>query len=225
MKRLEAERQRMLRDQLVARGIQDPRVLRAMGAVPRHRFVPESHQHQSYSDHPVSIGEGQTISQPYMVALMTESAAPGPASKVLEIGTGSGYQTALLAELSSQVYSIERLPVLAERAEGLLRALGYSNVHIRVGDGTLGWPEESPFDAILVDAGAPDLPQALVDQLVEGGRLVIPVGLSGSQTLTVVERSKGQVEKRELCSCLFVPLIGAQGWKEGEPGAGRDDPS
>ena len=206
----------MVADHLAARGIRDPRVLALFSRLPRHLFVPEAHRRRSYTDHPLPIGEGQTISQPYIVALMTELLSPGASSKVLEVGTGSGYQTAVLAELSAAVYSVERIPVLAERASGLLAGLGYANVRIRVGDGSEGWPEFAPFDRILVTASVPSLPKPLTDQLAEGGRLVIPIGSALNQTLTLAERFHGELRTQEGCSCLFVPLIGEHGWKEGQ---------
>lgn len=214
--RFEDQRRRMVADHLMARGIHDSRVLALFSRVPRHLFVPEPHRAKSYMDHPLPIGEGQTISQPYIVALMTELLSPEAGSKVLEIGTGSGYQTAVLAEMSDAVYSIERLPVLAERASGLLTELGYAHVQIRVGDGSQGWAEFAPFDRILVAASAPAVPGPLTDQLAEGGRLVIPIGLALNQTLTVVERFHGDLRTREACPCVFVPLIGEHGWREGQ---------
>ncbi len=209
-------RERMVTDQLMSRGIRDPRVLGAFSKVPRHLFVPPQERERAYADHPLAIGEGQTISQPYIVALMTEHLDLEADSKVLEIGAGSGYQTAILAQLCPRVYSIERIASLAQSAQQLLRSLGYSNVQIRVGDGTLGWPEEHPFDRILVSAAAEQAPAPLLDQLAEGGRLVIPIGSPLAQTLAVVERLKGKFQTRQVCGCVFVPLIGAHGWHEGE---------
>jgi len=185
-----------------------------MEKIPRHRFVPESSRNQAYEDSPLSIGKGQTISQPYMVALMTECAAPEPEDRVLEVGTGSGYQTAILAELVRKVYSIERIPELAEKAEGLLARLGYENVSIRVDDGSEGWSEKAPFDAIIVTAGAPEIPDPLVEQLEVGGRLVIPIGSAHHQTLCTVKKERNRIRKQEGTGCVFVPLIGTFGWEE-----------
>ncbi len=206
----------MVADQLVARDIRDPKVLQAMQKIPRHLFVPEEYRAKSYTDHPLPIGEGQTISQPYMVALMTQELELEPTDRVLDIGTGSGYQTAVLSLLSQRVYSIERIPILAERAAKTLEALQIKNVDIRVADGSPGLPEEAPFDAILVTAAAPQVPKGLVEQLAEGGRLVLPVGSTLSQTLTVVKRLASGTQTCEVCGCVFVPLIGRWGWKEGE---------
>ena len=185
-----------------------------MEKVPRHRFVAVDSRDHAYEDGPLSIGRGQTISQPYMVALMTESIAPEPDDRVLEVGTGSGYQTAILAELAREVYSIEKIPELAERAEGLLSRLGYGNVAIRVGDGSEGWIQEAPFDAIVVTAGAPEIPAPLVEQLGVGGRLVIPVGSAYHQRLNIVRKEREGIRKEEGTGCVFVPLIGTFGWKE-----------
>ncbi|MBI1953155.1 MAG: protein-L-isoaspartate(D-aspartate) O-methyltransferase [Candidatus Omnitrophica bacterium] len=212
----EDQRRRMVADQLLARGIRDPLVIRSMARVPRHLFVPAGHLDKSYSDHPLPIGEGQTISQPYMVALMIQEMALKPAGRVLEIGTGSGYEAAVLSLLASKVYSVERVPALADSAAKLLRSLSVKNVQILIADGTAGWPDEAPFQGILVAAAAPRVPEVLVNQLAPGGRLVIPVGSALSQTLTVVRREAGGIETREICGCVFVPLIGAHGWKEGE---------
>jgi protein-L-isoaspartate(D-aspartate) O-methyltransferase len=208
------ERQRMVSEQLVVRGIRDRRVLEVMGKVPRHKFVSSEQQASAYEDFPLPIGSGQTISQPYMVALMSESLSLSGSEKVLEIGTGSGYQTAILAELCKEVYSIERHRPLAEKAEQLLRELGYLNTHIKVADGTLGWPEFSPFDAILVTAAAGEIPQILLSQLQEGGKICIPIGGRFSQVLTVCSKDKSQIKRNELCSCIFVPLIGKFGFSQ-----------
>ncbi len=212
----EEQRQRMVAGQLMVRGIKDGRILSAFSKVPRHLFVPPALRSKSYEDRPCPIGAGQTISQPYIVALMTEQLSLPPGARVLEIGTGSGYQTAILAELASQVYSIERIPALAETASEILLELGYQNVQIRVGDGSQGWPEEAPFDGILVAAAAPQVPHPLLDHLAEGGRLVIPIGAPLNQTLTVVQRHEGQTKIHAVCQCVFVPLIGAHGWGDGE---------
>jgi protein-L-isoaspartate(D-aspartate) O-methyltransferase len=204
----------MVDRQIRKRGVRDARVLDAMEKVPRHRFVPQDSCEYAYDDSPLSIGKGQTISQPYMVAVMTESAAPEPDDIVLEVGTGSGYQTAILAELVREVYSIERIPELAERAKGLLGGLGYENVSIRLGDGSEGWSEKAPFDAILVTAGAPDIPGPLVEQLSVGGRLVIPIGSAHHQTLYTVKKDRKRIWKEEGTGCVFVPLIGTFAWEE-----------
>lgn len=207
------EREQMVREQLISRGIKNQRVLDAFRKVPRHMFVPPTHQISAYKDHPLPIGQGQTVSQPYMVALMTECLDLKGDEKVLEIGTGSGYQTAILAELTDTVYSIERYSPLAVRAKEVLENLGYSNIEITVGDGTLGWPEHALYDGIIVTAGAPDIPQPLFEQLNESGKLVIPVGDNFSQILQVVEKHRGKMAKENICSCVFVPLVGKYGWK------------
>ena len=209
-------RKKMVDSQIRSRGIRDERVLEAMEKVPRHFFIEEGLQDQAYSDHPLPIGERQTISQPYIVALMTEALALTGTEKVLEIGTGSGYQAAVLAELADRVFSTERLPRLADRARKILYALRYSNVLIKVGDGTQGWSEEAPFDGIIVTAGAPKVPKPLVQQLAVGGRLVIPVGDRYSQNLLRVVRlseDPGDVDEEDLGGCRFVDLIGEHGWK------------
>jgi protein-L-isoaspartate(D-aspartate) O-methyltransferase len=198
--------------QLRARGIHDERVLDAMSRVPRHEFVAERFQDRAYEDHPIPIAEGQTISQPYIVAFMLESLAIEPNSKVLEVGTGSGYQTALLAELASHVSSIERIPRLAQEAQTTLARLGYNNVNIIVGDGSQGWPDVAPFDAIIVAAAAPRVPSALFEQLAENGRMVIPVGPPDAQELLLIRRLNGRSLSQRLEGCRFVPLIGAQGY-------------
>jgi len=203
----------MVEEQIVSRGIKDPRVIAAMKKVPRHLFVEEALQSQAYSDHPLPIGEKQTISQPYMVALMTEALQLKEKEKVLEIGAGSGYQTAILAELAEKVFSIERIRSLAIKARQLLYELGYFNVEIKIFDGTHGWMEEAPFDAIIVTAGAPDIPQPLLDQLAIDGRLVIPVGDAYAQDLMRVTKTKEGIKKEELGGCRFVKLIGKYGWE------------
>jgi protein-L-isoaspartate(D-aspartate) O-methyltransferase len=213
--RYAAARNYMVDRQLAARGISDPRVLAAMRKVPRHRFIPESLWDQAYNDYPLPIGEEQTISQPYIVALMTEALELQETDRVLEIGTGSGYQAAILAELVAQVFSIDRMASLTAQAQEVLDSLGYKNIHLRVGDGTLGWPEESPFEGIIVTAGAPQVPRPLVEQLALGGRLVIPVGDQFSQTLTVVRKTKEGVKYEYHGGCRFVRLIGQHGWQEG----------
>jgi len=207
-------RERMVRDQFITRGITDRRVLAAFYKVEREKFVPSEVRNNAYQDFPLSIGEGQTISQPYMVALMTQSLELKGDEKILEIGTGSGYQTAILAELAREVYSIERIRVLAERARKLLGKLGYSNIKILLSDGTLGWEESSPYDRILVTAGAREIPQPLTDQLEEEGVMVIPVGNSYSQDLEVVRKRKNRIKIATVEKCVFVPLIGKYGWDE-----------
>jgi len=201
------QREEMVRTQLAERGICDPRVLDAMGRVPRHEFVPETFRVDAYGDHPLPIGEGQTISQPYIVAAMLEHLALRADDRVLEIGTGSGYVTALLSLLCAAVYSVERHAPLAAMAETTLRRLGYRNVKIRVGDGSQGWPEYAPFDAILVSAAAPEMPPALFDQLREGGRMMVPVGPSSIQELQLILKIGGQPKVKILEGCRFVPLV------------------
>jgi protein-L-isoaspartate(D-aspartate) O-methyltransferase len=200
-------RQRMVDDQLRARGVQDERVLAAMARVPRHEFAPERYRDQAYEDHPLPIGEGQTISQPYIVALMLEALALTPADRVLEVGTGSGYLTALLAEIVERVFSVERHAMLAEAARDLLARLGYTNVAVIVGDGSQGFAEAAPYQAIIVSAAAPEVPPALVTQLAEGGRMILPVGDGESQQLQLIRKENGQprIALRELCR--FVPLV------------------
>jgi protein-L-isoaspartate(D-aspartate) O-methyltransferase len=202
----------MVEVQLRARGIRDERVLAAMAQVQRHLFVPPEHQDDAYGDFPLPIGEGQTISQPYVVAAMLEALSLRPEDVVLEIGTGSGYQTALLAELAREVYSIERQPRLAMRAEETLLRLGYTNVHVRVGDGTLGWPEAAPFEAIIVAAAAPQVPPSLFDQLREGARMIVPVGSTFAQELQLIRKQSGRTFVTHLDGCRFVPLIGREGF-------------
>jgi protein-L-isoaspartate(D-aspartate) O-methyltransferase len=206
-------RLKMVEEQIISRGIKDTKLIAAMKKIPRHLFVEEALQNQAYSDHPLPIGEKQTISQPYMVALMTEALQLTGNEKVLEIGTGSGYQTAILAELSEKVFSIERIRPLAIRARRLLYELGYFNVEIKVFDGTFGWMEESPFEAITVTAGAPHIPQPLIDQLATGGRLVIPVGDAFVQDLFRVTKTEEGTKKEDLGGCRFVKLIGKYGWE------------
>lgn len=203
----EARRQ-MVERQLRARDISDPKVLEVMGRVPRHEFVPDELDHQAYDDHPLPIGHGQTISQPYIVALMTQLARPRPDARALDIGTGSGYQAAILAELCKEVYSIEIVEPLADEARRRLARLGYKNVTVRTGDGYRGWPEHAPFDLIIVAAAPDHIPQPLVDQLAPGGRMVLPVG-SYPQDLVVVEKKEnGQVERRSVAPVMFVPMTG-----------------
>jgi protein-L-isoaspartate(D-aspartate) O-methyltransferase len=200
------QRERMVADQITARGIQDERVVNAMRKVERHRFVPESLYSMAYDDGPLGIGEGQTISQPYIVALMTELLALQGQEKVLEIGTGSGYQTAILAHLANEVYSIEILEPLAERSKALLSSLGFSNIHIRCADGYEGWKEEAPFDAIIVTAAPQEVPPQFIKQLKIGGRLVIPVG-SFSQKLNLIIKTKQEIQKQSVIGVIFVPMV------------------
>lgn len=207
-------RRTMVEEQLAARGIKDQRVLNAFLEVPRHRFVEEYLKYKAYDDYPLSIGYGQTISQPYMVAIMTEALAPKPMDRILEIGTGSGYQAAVLSRLCSTVYSIERISTLASRARKVHDELGYFNIHIRVGDGTLGLPQEAPYDGIIVTAGAPHVPGALIEQLHDGGRLLIPVGDQSVQDLKRYTRTEEGVREESLGGCRFVKLIGKNGWSD-----------
>ncbi len=217
MDRYQKQRLRMVETQIRARRISDPRVLQVMENVPRHLFVDVGLLGQAYSDNPLPIGEKQTISQPYIVALMTQALELKGRERVLEIGTGSGYQSAILAQLAEHVFSIERVAILASRARKLLDQLGCYNVAIRVGDGSYGWKEEAPFDAIITTAGAPAIPQFLIDQLAPGGRLVVPVGSRDIQTLCKLTRSADnpqEIKKEDLGGCRFVSLIGEGGWKE-----------
>jgi protein-L-isoaspartate(D-aspartate) O-methyltransferase len=207
--------EQMVARQIAARGVTDPRVLAAMREVPRHAFVPDEFRSAAYEDRPLPIGEGQTISQPYMVAAMTAALEPHEDHRVLEIGTGSGYQTAILAKLSRWVVTIERHAPLAHRAENTLESLGFANVRVVVGDGSRGYPPEAPYDRILVTAGAPAVPEALTDQLSDGGRLVIPVGSEGYQKLMIIDRKGDRLTDREGEGCVFVPLVGEYGWPEG----------
>jgi protein-L-isoaspartate(D-aspartate) O-methyltransferase len=207
-------RERMVETQIIARGIHDERVIEAMRNVPRHLFVDEALRDQAYSDHPLPIAENQTISQPYVVALMTESLELKGSEKVLEIGTGSGYQTAVLAELADRVFSVERYPDLGYRANTILKELGYKNIIIRVGDGSLGWPDDAPFNGVIVTAGTPKIPQPLIDQLAMGGRLIVPVGDRTGQDLVFVRRVAEGITKTNLGGVRFVNLVGKWGWKE-----------
>jgi protein-L-isoaspartate(D-aspartate) O-methyltransferase len=206
-------RKNMVAEQLVRRGIKDQRILNAFLEVPRHKFVEEYLKYKAYDDYPLSIGYGQTISQPYMVALMTEAINPQPAERILEIGTGSGYQAAILSRLCSAVYTIERISALASRARKALDDLGYFNVHIRLGDGTMGLPQDAPYDGIIVTAGAPYVPESLTGQLREDGRLIIPVGDEGIQDLRRITRTTDGVKEESLGGCRFVKLIGKNGWQ------------
>uniref|UniRef100_A0A7C4EJT7 Protein-L-isoaspartate O-methyltransferase n=1 Tax=Fundidesulfovibrio putealis TaxID=270496 RepID=A0A7C4EJT7_9BACT len=206
-------RERMVRDQIMARGVTATRVLSVMRKVPRHLFVEEALKPQAYEDHPLPIGSGQTISQPYVVALMTQALDVQPGMKVLEIGTGSGYQTAVLAELDAVVYSVERVPELHMRAKNRLAAMGYGKVHLKLDDGTLGWPDAAPFDRILVTAGGPAIPQPYIEQLADPGLLVIPVGPERrSQQLVVLRKRDGKIARKSLGDVAFVDLVGQHGW-------------
>ena len=207
-------RELMVEHQIIGSGVRDKRVIAAMRKVPRHMFVNDVYRESAYEDHPLPIGENQTISQPYMVASMTECLALKGDEKVLEIGTGSGYQAAILAELAKEVFTIERVEKLASKAEKILQELGYQNVKVKVGDGTIGWKEFAPYDGIIVTAGAPSVPEPLFQQLKENGRLVIPIGDTLMQTLTIVRKVKGKCEERRLFSCMFVPLVGKYGWQQ-----------
>jgi len=206
------QRERMVEHQLRRRGIHDERILDAMLRVPRHKFVPPQFWHEAYDDHPLPIAEEQTISQPFIIAVSLQALALTGTESVLEVGTGSGYQTALLALLARQVYSIERHAVLANTAEGVLRDLQLNNVKITVGDGSRGWPEFAPYDGILVSAAAPTLPRSLIDQLADGGRMVIPVGSPEVQQLELLRKAVGSTTSEVIEGCRFVPLIGAEGF-------------
>ena len=205
-------RARMVHEQLKARGLTDERLLAAFRKVPRHLFVPKEVQQEAYADHPLPIGFGQTISQPYIVALMVGHLRLQGHERVLEIGTGSGYQTAILAEMALEVFSVERLPDRLAAVKELLQTLGSLNVHLAASNGTLGWPEHAPYDAMLVSAAAPEVPQPLLTQLADNGRMVLPIGPPEAQMLVEVEKRRGIVHRRELTSCVFVPLLGAYGW-------------
>ena len=210
----QAEREKMVRNQIAKRGIKDERVLSAMKSVPRHNFMPYPARNVAYEDSPVRIGSGQTISQPYIVALMTELLEVKPDHRVLDVGTGSGYQAAILGELAAEVHSIERHQELAEKAEARLASLGYDNVRVHVGDGTQGFEPFAPYDRILVAAAAPSVPDPLFQQLAPGGRLVIPVGSRYSQHLEVWDRSDDKFHRSSSIPVVFVPLIGEEGWEE-----------
>lgn len=201
-------RKHMVESQIISRGIEDERVVGAMLKVPRHLFVPEKYRHYAYSDTPVPIGHGQTISQPYIVALMTQELNLRKTDKVLEVGTGSGYQAAILAEIASEVYTIEIIEDLARSAEERLKSLGYENIKVKVGDGFEGWPEFAPFDRIIVTCAPKEIPQPLIDQLAEGGIMVIPVGTQGFQYLYKVKKHLGIIEKEKITPVSFVPLTG-----------------
>jgi protein-L-isoaspartate(D-aspartate) O-methyltransferase len=204
----------MVRDQIAARGIKDPRVLDAMRAVPRHHFVPPYQAASAYRDSPLPIGQGQTISQPYIVALMTEMLELTGDERVLEVGTGSGYQAAVLARLAAAVISVERFPALAQEARDRLEQLGIDNVRVEVGDGSLGWPPDAPYDAIIVTAASPEIPSPLEQQLAEGGRMVVPTGPRWTQQLVRVRRQGDKIQRETMIGVAFVPLIGAHGWSQ-----------
>ena len=206
------QRRKMVEEQLVERGIKDLGVLEAMSRVPRHLFAQESLRHRAYGDYPLPIGENQTLSQPYIVASMTAALSLKGEERVLEIGTGSGYQTAVVAELARQVFTIERLNNLSRKAQEILEGLNYMSIVFKMFDGTYGWPDQAPFDAILVTASAKEIPESLVKQLGEGGRLVAPTGDADEQKLVVLTKNGSRVSRRELGACKFVPLIGKYGW-------------
>jgi protein-L-isoaspartate(D-aspartate) O-methyltransferase len=207
-------RERMVKTQLVPRGIKNPRVLKVMGKIPRNRFIEQALSGEAYNDHPLPIGHKQTISQPYIVALMTEALELTGEEKVLEIGTGSGYQTAILADLSRKVFTVERIRDLMVKARNILADLGYNNIMFKAFDGTLGWKEYEPYDAIMVTAGAPKIPEPLLDQLADGGRLIIPVGNRFSQELIKVTKKNGNIIQKNFGGCRFVDLVGVHGWKD-----------
>ncbi len=203
----EAARQEMVERQIRRRGVTSSVVLEAMGRVPRHLFVPEEHRHLAYADTALPIGHGQTISQPYMVAAMTQALDLTPESRALEVGTGRGYQTAVLAEIAAEVFTVERIPALSERARSILESLGYDNISFRVGDGRKGWGEAAPFDGVVVTAGAAEVPKELLDQLADRGRLVIPVGADAEQDLYRIKRFGEDFEREFITRCRFVPLV------------------
>jgi len=207
------ERKRMVVEQIASRGLRDPRLLAVMEAVPRHRFVPSDHLNWAYADGPLPIGFGQTISQPYIVAFMTDALHLTGSERVLEVGTGSGYQAAILGQLAAEVHTIEFIPELTAQAEKVLQELGFTNIHIHSGDGSLGWPEAAPYDSILVAAAAPRLPQPLMDQLAEGGRIILPVGSRGFQQLEIWERRGKKFKHAASIPVAFVPLRGEHGWR------------
>jgi len=213
---MDSQNQRMLmvKEQLISRGIIDERVLAAFYKVERHRFVPQEYVFKAYGDFPLPIGEGQTISQPYMAAVMSESLGLSGSEKVLEIGTGSGYQTAILAELCNEVYTVEKFSSLSESAQKVLAEQGYQNIKFKVGDGSLGWSQAAPFDRIIITAAAPRIPLPFIGQLKDGGKIVLPIGSGMNQILTLAENNKGQFEYKEICACIFVPLIGKFGFEK-----------
>lgn len=210
---LAQQRARMVEEQLRSRGVRDPRVLAAMGKVPREQFVAGEDFRDAYGDHPLPIGAGQTVSQPYIVAAMVEALDLRPQDRVLEVGTGTGYEAAILGELAAEVWTIERHEELASKAREILTRLGYTNVHVIQGDGSLGLPEQAPFDKILVAAAAPRIPESLVAQLVDGGRLVVPVGNRYEQQVQMVRKMGNEIVVTTHDLCRFVPLVGAEGWQ------------
>ncbi len=201
-------RKRMAQEQLIPRNISDQGVLDAFLKIERHKFIPQDLRDNAYADFPLPLGEGQTISQPYIVALMTQELGLAGKEKVLEIGTGSGYQTAVLAELAREVYTIERFESLAKKAKELLLELGYQNIKLKTADGTAGWPEEAPFDRIIITAATSVIPAPLAEQLKEGGKMILPLGESFSQVLTLAQKINNKLETRNICGCVFVPLVG-----------------
>ena len=205
----------MVKEQLINRGITDERVLQAMSVVPRHLFLDQAFWPRAYGDYPLPIGSDQTISQPYIVAVMTQELGINGDEKILEIGTGSGYQTAILSFLGARVYTIERNEELSKQAEKVIRNLTIKNVRFKVGDGTIGWEKHAPYDGIIVTAGAPDIPDELMEQLSVGGTIIIPVGKRDTQRLIRVTRGEDVIEKHDMFPCTFVPLLGKQGWKHG----------
>lgn len=207
------ERKRMVVEQIASRGLRDPRLLAVMEAVPRHRFVPLDHLNWAYADGPLPIGFGQTISQPYIVAFMTDALHLIGSERVLEVGTGSGYQAAILGQMAAEVHTVEFIPELSAQAEKVLQELGFTNIHVHSGDGSLGWPEAAPYDSILVAAAAPRLPQPLMDQLAEGGRIILPVGSRGFQQLEIWERRGKKFKHEASIPVAFVPLRGEHGWR------------
>lgn len=207
-------RKRMVEEQLIPGGVYDPRVLKTMGKVPRHRFVEKGLEDQAYLDRPLKIGSGQTISQPLIVGVMTQALALKGNEKILEIGTGCGYQTVILAQLAKEVFTVERIRDLSLRARKILYRFGCEkNVHFKIGDGTLGWPDHAPYDAVIVTAAGPEVPRALQNQLGEGGRMIIPVGSEENQQLYLLWREKGEIRSQVLSACRFVKLVGEEGWR------------
>ena len=207
-------RGKMVERQMMDRGIKDLRVLETMSRIPRHLFVPDALQHKAYGDHPLPIGENQTISQPYTVGIMTAALNLGTNDRVLEIGTGSGYQTAVLAELAANVFTIERIKQIGQEAKKRLEGLNYLNIIYKTFDGTYGWPDHAPFDAIMVTAGVKEIPKPLVLQLKDRGRIVIPIGNEGNQNLVLATKTNGNIRTKIIANCKFVPLIGKFGWAE-----------
>ena len=211
---LTQQRNEMVDAQLRRRGIHDERVLRAMEIVPRHEFVPWQLQREAYQDSPVPIGEGQTISQPYIVAHMLEALRLSPEDRVLEVGTGTGYEAAVMSRIVREVYTIERFPSLAEAAKKIFDRLGYTNIHVVIGDGSRGYADAAPYDAIIVAAAAPRVPDALVEQLKDGGRAIVPVGEADLQQLRLISKNDGAIQRKTLDACRFVPLVGEEGYAE-----------